>query len=157
MSWSVKCPHCYEMNPAFEQQRCQHCGLLRMSDVEFKKGQQHVLPLLQQLEAMEAETLSIKQVPKARSLMKALEPWKAQYAFIPTLLTAWEQRLAPFQSLHSLPRKVFQFFLCLFLLMVIPLSAWIMGSAMTVISFLLLPPLVWIGLGIWYFRKYFVA
>ncbi|MEL6673700.1 MAG: hypothetical protein AAFR61_15955 [Bacteroidota bacterium] len=157
-SLSLICPHCEGENPAFEAQRCRHCGLNMRSDREHLQLQQKVFPLVEQVETItrDAERSALQQFQAIQPLLAELTPYARQHDFLEGWLKEEEEKWAPvMQRLYRFRQMLMLHLAFLFLLCLVPLVAWMMGASNMLMGLLCLPVFGWGYLGVWGFVQRF--
>jgi hypothetical protein len=151
------CPHCYGPNPAFAQQRCQHCGLVRMSDAEWSRQQALESRLQAIVGAVEEVAAAQNPLPlfaRIQPMLEELTPLRSKEAWLEAYLNQVEQRLNPYErAFHKARIQLRIHLLILLILLLAPIMALLMGAVWWLSSLLTLPVLGWGYLGIWKFAK----
>ncbi|MEM7656573.1 MAG: hypothetical protein AAF399_10625 [Bacteroidota bacterium] len=151
------CPHCYEPNPVFKQQRCQHCGLPRMSDAEWKQLLS-MKPRLSELgtavEQLRDAEHPLPAYARLQPMLVHLAPLRSQEPWLATHLDEIEEGLILYEQAFEKARMQLKIHLfILFILLLVPVMSVLMGAVWWLSTLLTLPVIGWAYLGVWKFAK----
>ena len=146
---SIVCPLCREKNIAFENQRCQHCKMLMMSDADFHVQHTAIKPLMEEVSAK----LEKNNYLHVQPLLDQLAPYQADHNFVQEYLQGVSKIIHPYIHFGKLKMMFRLNILIAVILIVIPFSGILIGIPNMIIGLLLMPALTWFWIGIIMFRK----
>ena len=152
------CPHCYEKNPAFGEQKCISCGVRMFSDKEQQVRTTYLYP---KAELLQKKMWELESHPRSLGLFKEIQPilfdlarLSQQFDWLQGYVGKVEEFLLPYQqALDRFKRQLLVHLFVFFILLLAPILAFWLGADPMMSSLLFLPVIGWGYLGLWQYTK----